>query len=132
MKSAEAQAEDQRKELYSTQLKLTTEKAAVLDLQAKLKGAEEALKVAQEAATAVETLAYERGVQETETRLTAEVTAVCKEYCAETYNQALDRARIHADSDLRRIDQVYYPEDLRENPTPPPPLNEPLPAQKSS
>ena len=132
LKSAEAQAEDQRKELYTTQLKLATKKAAVLDLQAKLKGAEEALKVAQEAATAVETLAYERGVQETETRLTAEVTAVCKEYCAETYNQALDRARIHADSDLRRIDQVYYPEDLRENPTPPPPPNEPLPSQKSS
>ena len=62
MKSAEAQAEDQRKELYTTQLKLATEKAAVLDLQAKLKGAEEALKVAQEAATAVETLAYECGV----------------------------------------------------------------------
>ena len=140
LKSAEAQAEDQRKELYTTQLNLATEKAAVLDLQAKLKRAEEALKVAQEAAITAETLAYERGVQETETRLTAEVTAVCKEYCAEMYSQALDRAGIPADSNLRRTDQVYYLEDLRENPTPPPspatiplPLpNDPLPAQKSS
>ena len=81
---------------------------------------------------AAETSAYERGVLEMETRLTAEVTAICREYCAETYNQALDRARIHADSDLRRIDQVYYLEDLRENPTPPPPPNEPFLAQKSS
>ena len=102
--------------------------------------AKEALKVAQEAAIAAETLAYERGVLETKTRLTAEVTAVCKEYCAETYSQALDRVGIPADSDLRRTDQVYYQEDLRENTTPPPPLatlplpppNEPLPAQKSS
>ena len=54
----------------------------VLDLQAKLKGAEEALKVAQEAAIAAETSAYERGVLEMETRLTAEVTAVCREYYA--------------------------------------------------
>ena len=77
---------------------------------------------------------------ETETRLTAEVTAVRREYCAETYSQALDRAGILADSDLRRTDQVYYPEDLREDKTPPPPPttlplpppNEPLPAQKSS
>ena len=37
LKSAEAQAEDQRKELYMTQLNLATEKATVLDLQAKLK-----------------------------------------------------------------------------------------------
>ena len=140
MKSAEAQAEDQHKKLYTTQLNLATEKAAVLDLQSKLLRAEEALKVAQEAAIAAETLAYERGVPETETRLTVEVTAVCREYCTETYSQALDRAGILANSDLRRTDQVYYPEDLREDKTPPPqpatlplpPPNEPLPAQKNS
>ena len=140
LKSAEAQAEDQHKKLYTTQLNLATEKAVVLDLQAKLKKAEEALKVAQEAVTTAETLAYERGVLKTETRLTVEVTAVCREYYVETYSQALNRAGILADSDLRRTDQVYYPEDLRENPTPPPPLatiplpppNEPLPAQKNS
>ena len=78
-------------------------------------------------------------MQETETRLTAEVTTVCREYCAETYNQALDQAGIPADSDLRRTDQVYYLEDLREESNPPPPTtipplppNEPLPAQKPS
>ena len=43
-----------------TQLNLTTKKAAVLDLQFKLLRAEEALKVAQEAVIAAETLAYER------------------------------------------------------------------------
>ena len=36
LKNAKAQAEDQRKELYTTQLNLTTEKAAILDLQSKL------------------------------------------------------------------------------------------------
>ena len=38
----------------------------VLDLQAKLQKAEEALKVAQEAAKAAETSTYERGVLETD------------------------------------------------------------------
>ena len=52
---------------------------------------------------------------ETKARLTAEVTAVCREYCVETYNQALDWAGIPTDSNLRRVDQVYYPEDFREN-----------------
>ena len=46
LKSVEAQVKDQCKELYMTQLNLTTEKAAVLDLQFKLLRAEEALKVA--------------------------------------------------------------------------------------
>ena len=66
-------------------------------------------------------------------------SAACKEYCVEKYSQALDRAGIPADSDLMRTDQVYYLEDLREDPTPPPPPatiplpppNEPLLAQKS-
>ena len=61
LKSAEAQAEYQHKELYTNQINLTTEKAVVLDLQSKLLRAEKALKVAQEVAIAAETLAYERG-----------------------------------------------------------------------
>ena len=133
LKSAEAQAEDQCKELYTTQINLATEKATILDLQSKLLKADEALKLAQEATAAAETLAYEHGVLETETRLTAEVIAVCREYCAETYNQALDRAGIPVDSDLRRVDQVYYPEDLRENTiVPPPPIVLPFPPPKQS
>ena len=104
----------------------------VLDLKSKLQKAEEALKVAQEATTAVETSAYEHGVLETEARLTVEVTAVCREYCAETYTQALDRAGIPTDFDLRRVDQVYYLKDLRENTTALPPPEQSLPAQKPS
>ena len=96
--------------------------------------------MAQEAATAAETSAYECGVLETEARLAVEVTAICGEYCAETYNQVLDRAGTPADFDLRRVDQVYYPEDLRENTTTPlpltalllPPLEQSLPDQKPS
>ena len=132
LKNAEAQAEDQRKELYTTQLNLATEQAAILDLKAKLQKAKEELKVAQEAAVAAENSAYERGMLETEARLTAEVTVVCREYCDETYNQALDRAGISADSDLRRVDQVYYPDDLRENTTAPPyPAALPPPLEQS-
>ena len=74
-----------------------------------------------ETAKAAETATYERGVVETETRLTAEVIVVCRDYCAETYYNALDRARVLADSNLRRADKVYYPENIREDPTTLPP-----------
>ena len=84
--------------------------------------------MAQEAIKAAETTTYERGVLETETRLIAEVAEVCRDYYTETYKQALNRAGVPADSDLRRADQVYYLEDIREDTTgPPPPTALPLP-----
>ena len=46
LKTVEAQAEDQRKQLCTTQINLATEKAAVLDLKAELQKTQEALKVA--------------------------------------------------------------------------------------
>ena len=90
--------------------------------------------MAKEAAKAVKVAAYERGVVEIEARLIVEVTVVCRDYCAETYYKALDRAGVPTDSDLRKADKVYYPEDIREDPTalPPPaalslpPLEQPL------
>ena len=39
LKNVEAQAEDQRKQLYTTQINLATEKGMVLDLKAKLQKA---------------------------------------------------------------------------------------------
>ena len=87
--------------------------------------------VAKEAAKAAEAVAYEHGVVETEARLTAEVTVVCRDYCAETYYKALDRVGVPADSNLRRVDKVYYLEDIREDPTALPPLTAlPLPPPK--
>ena len=84
--------------------------------------------MAMEIAKVVEAAAYKRRVMETETRLTAEVTVVCRDYCAKTYYNALNQAGVPADSDLRRADKVYYPEDIREDPTAlPPPATLPLP-----
>ena len=89
--------------------------------------------MAQEADKAAETAAFKRGVLKTKARLTAEVTVVCREYYAETYNQALDQAGIPVDSDLRRMEQVYYPEDIRENTTAhPPPAALPFPPPEQS
>ena len=128
LKTIEAQVEDQCKQLYTTQINLATEKVAVLDQKTELQKAQEALKVAKEAAKAAEAAAYERGVVETEARLTAEVTVVYRDYCVETYYKTLDQGGVLVDFDLRRADKVYYPEDIRQDPTAlPPPAAFPLP-----
>ena len=89
--------------------------------------------MAQEATKAAETAAYECGVLETEARLTAKIAGVYRDYYAKTYKQALDRAGVPVDSDLRRANQVYYPEDIRKDITGPPPLATlPLPPPEQS
>ena len=88
LKTAKAQAEDQRKLLYTTEIELATQKQFVMDLKAELQKVKdepkEAAQVAKEATTAVEIASYERGVEDTENRLAEEVVGVCRESCVET------------------------------------------------
>ena len=66
LKTAEAQAEDQHKLLYTTKLNLATEKVKVLSLKAKLQKAKVEAQTVREASKAAEDAAYKRGVLETE------------------------------------------------------------------
>ena len=54
---------------------------------------------------------------ETEQRLAKEVAEVCRDYCTVTWNEALNSAGVPADSELRRAENVYFPEHIKEIPT---------------
>ena len=54
MKNVEAQAEDQRKKLHSTEIELATQRQLVLELKANLEKAKEVAKAVKEAAEASE------------------------------------------------------------------------------
>ncbi|XP_030931131.1 uncharacterized protein LOC115957027 [Quercus lobata] len=56
---------------------------------------------------------YELGIAETEKALRAEVPEVCRIFCARTWSEALNRAGVEASSELRRPENVYYPEAIR-------------------
>ena len=63
------------------------------------------------------------GVQETQSRLTKEFSAMAKDYCDITWGKALDVAGVPADSNLRWPESIYYDSDIRELPgsdSPPP------------
>ena len=51
---------------------------------------------------------YYIGEAETEEALRAEVPAVCQAYCAQTWEEALNRAGIDASSELRRPENVFF------------------------
>ena len=49
------------------------------------------------------------GVTETEEAFRAEVAEVCRFYCLQVWNEALNQARVEASSALRRAKNMYYP-----------------------
>ena len=53
------------------------------------------------------------GVAETEETLRTEVPAVCRTYCAQTWEEALNRAGVEASSKLRRPEHIYFPPAIR-------------------
>ena len=56
---------------------------------------------------------YDVGVAETEDTLRAEVSAVCHAYYTQTWEKALNRARIDASSELRKPENIIFPPALQ-------------------
>ena len=52
---------------------------------------------------------YDIGVAETEETLRVEVPAVCLAYCAQTWEEALNRVGVEASSKLRSPENIYFP-----------------------
>ena len=101
LKSAETQAEDQRKELYSTQINLATERQAMQDLKTALQKVEDELwrvkeeaQLIREAIEAEKNAARQLGAKETEARLSEEIPEVCRDYCSISWAHALDAAGV--------------------------------------
>ena len=93
------------------------------ELREELRKARKAAQLLKEATKAEKQATYALGVQETQSRLTEELSAVVRDYCDITWGKALDVARIPADSSLRQPESIYYDSDIRELPglgSPPP------------
>ena len=45
-------------------------------------------------------------------RLAKEVAGVCRGYCTKVWVEALNRARVTTDSELRRAGNIYFHEDI--------------------
>ena len=123
LKATERQVEDIRKKLHYCEINLATEKQMVTELCEELRKAKEAAQLLKEATEAEKQAAYDLGVQETQSRLTKEFSAVARDYCDITWGKALDVAGVPADSVLRQPESIYYDSNIRELPgseSPPP------------
>ena len=102
LEGAESQAETQRKQVRLADDELVATKEQTKVLKKKLKDSE---KVKDQ----VEQDGYDGGVVETEEDFKAEVSGVCRTYCLQVWNEALNLARVKAFSALRIVENVYYP-----------------------
>ena len=82
--------------------------------------------MANEATEAAMNTSYDRRVADMETRLAEEVAVVCRDYISESWGVAMDRVGVPADSELRRLENIFFPEDIRETTNIVPPAREPL------
>ena len=73
---------------------------------------------AEKARDEVEQHGYDVGVAETKDTLRAQVPAICRTYCAQTWEKALNRVGVEASSELRRPENIYFPLTIRAS-TPP-------------
>ena len=130
--SFQRQAADQGKKLKEAtdQLKAFKEKVSLLMNQleeAQRLGAraekekdeaEKARAEAEKAKDEAEQRGYDEGVAETEDRFRNEVPIVCRAYCAQTWEEALNRAGIEPSSELRRPENTFFPSAIRALSTP--------------
>ena len=113
LKTTEKQVEDIRKELHYCDINLATEKQMVIEFREELCKAREAAQLLKEATEAEKQATYDLGVQETQSHLTEEFSAVARDYCDITWGKALDVAGVPADSVLRRPESIFYDSDIR-------------------
>ena len=101
LKTTERQFEEVRKELHYSEINLATEKQMVTELCEELRKARETAQLCKEAVEAKKQAVYMLGVQETQSKLTEEFSAVARDYCDISWGKALDAAGIPSNSSLR-------------------------------
>ena len=80
LKTVERQVEDQCQKLHLTEIDLATQRQLVINLKVELQKAKKAAQLAKEAAKAEKQASYLLDVEETQVRLTEELSEVCRDY----------------------------------------------------
>ena len=99
---AKRQAEGQRVLLHQAKDQLAASKQQIITLKKKLEVVEKARDQVEQEGNIV-------GVAETEETLKTEVSGVCRNYCLQVWNEALNQAGVKSSSKFRRVECAYYP-----------------------
>ena len=123
LKGAETQAESQRKLANEIKGQLVAAKEQIAALRQQLEEAnrlkdlaekarlqaEEDKTKAEKERDEVEQHGYDVGVAETKDALRAKVPAICRTYCTQTWEEALNQAGVETSSGFRRPESIIFP-----------------------
>ena len=109
LEGAQKQAEDQRLLLRDAKEQLASSKEQIVSLRKQMEEAHKLKGQAEKSKDEAEQHGYDVGVAEIEDALRAEVPAVCHTYCAQTWDEALNRVGVEASSELRKSENIFYP-----------------------
>ena len=134
LEGAQRQAEEQRQLLREAKDQLASSKEEIATLKKKLEEAQklkdhveklraEAEKVKVEVEKAkvevkkardeAKQHGYDVGIAKTEDTFWAQVLTVCRTYCTQTQEEALNQAGVEASSKLRRLESIFFPPAIR-------------------
>ena len=113
LNNVEKQAESQRLLLRDVENQLAASKEQIATLKKKLEEVERAKDQVEKAKEEAQQEGYDIGVLETEEAFKAEFLGVCRIYCAQVWDEALNQVRVEASSMLRKAKNVYYPPAIR-------------------
>ena len=91
-------------------------KTALQKVEDELRRVKEEAQLIREATEAEKNASRQLGAEETEARLSEEIPEVCRDYCSISWAHALDATGVPADSVLRLPENIFYLEEIRENP----------------
>ena len=89
-----------------------------MEFREELQKAREAIQLIKKAVKAEKQTAYTLEVEETQVRLTKELSTVSREYCGISWGKALDATRVPVGYDLRWPESIYYDPEIHELPGP--------------
>ena len=104
---------DVKDQLAATKTQFTALKKKLEEVEKAKALAEKTRDEAVKAKDATEQHGYEVGVAETEDSLKAEVSAMCRTYCALVWDEALNQGGVEVSSVLRKAESIYYPPTIR-------------------
>ena len=95
--------------LCQTENQLAASKGQIVTLKKKMEEAEKAREQAKKARDQAEQEGYDIGMTETKETLRAEVSRVCRNYCLQVWNEALNQAKVEASSVFRKGKECILP-----------------------
>ena len=105
--SAKKQARGQRILFCNAEDQLAASKTQITTLKKKFEEVEKARELVEKARDQAAQDGYDLGVAEIEEALRTKVPGVCRTYCSQVWNEALNQDGVEASSILRRAESVY-------------------------